>query len=169
MKTLTLNLTLKSLTTLLITLSLLLTGCATTKTTSSTTSSTTSAPVTVSIAQLQQQVMAAERAFAKSMADRDLAAFTSFLSEEAVFISKNTKRGKQAVADHWAYFFEKPQAPFSWAPETVEVLESGTIALSTGPVRRSNGEVFNIYTSVWRLEAPGVWRVILDKGNKFCQ
>ena len=38
-------------------------------------------------AALTEQVTAAELAFAKTMADRDHAAFSSFISEEAVFIS----------------------------------------------------------------------------------
>ena len=35
----------------------------------------------------RQQVFAAERAFAKSMADRDLKAFSSHVSEEAIFFT----------------------------------------------------------------------------------
>ena len=85
---------------------------------------------------LQQQVFKTENAFAKAMATRDFRAFESFLSQEAVFFSGPVPlRGKAAVAAFWKQFFEKPEAPFSWEPERVEVLESGTLALSTGPVR----------------------------------
>jgi hypothetical protein len=65
--------------------------------------------------------------------------------------------------------FEDPAAPFSWEPETVEVLDSGKLALSSGPVLNSEGKVFAIFTSIWRLEAPGEWRIIFDKGNRFCE
>ena len=48
------------------------------------------------------QVEAIERAFAQTMADRDHGAFTSFLSEEAVFLGGSSElRGKQQVADGW--------------------------------------------------------------------
>ncbi len=48
--------------------------------------------------QARQEVMAVERAFAKTMADRDLAAFSSFLSEETVFYSgPKPLRGKNEV------------------------------------------------------------------------
>jgi ketosteroid isomerase-like protein len=115
------------------------------------------------------QVFATERAFAKSMADRDYAAFTSFLAPDAVFFSgPEPRRGKQAVADAWKRFFDKPQAPFSWEPERVEVLDSGTLALSTGPVRDPGGKLIATFTSIWRLEAPGVWRIVFDKGNDVC-
>jgi ketosteroid isomerase-like protein len=117
-----------------------------------------------------QQVMATERAFAKSMADRDHAAFSAFLSEEAVFFTAATPlRGKQQVADFWKRYYEKPEAPFAWEPETVEVLDSGTLALSSGPVRNARGEQIATFTSIWRLEPPGIWRIVFDKGSDFCR
>ncbi len=112
------------------------------------------------------QVFAAERAFAQTMARRDLTAFTSFVSEEAVFFSTQTPlHGKQAVAAWWSRFFSGEAAPFSWEPEQVEVLKSGTLALSTGPVKAPDGRVIAQFTSIWRQEAPGIWRVIFDKGG----
>ncbi len=118
---------------------------------------------------LQQEVRATEIAFAKSMADRDFAKFSSFISEEAVFFSGPTPlHGKEQVVQFWKRFFEKPQAPFSWAPEKVEVLASGALALSTGPVYDPSGKLFAQFSSIWRLEAPGVWRIIFDKGNDVC-
>ena len=120
-------------------------------------------------AELQRQVADTERAFAKTMADRNHAAFVTFLSEEAIFFtSTQPLRGRQEVADFWKRFYEKPAPPFSWKPEQVEVLESGTLALSSGPVFDPAGKNVATYTSIWRLEAPGVWRVIFDKGNDVC-
>jgi len=114
----------------------------------------------------QAQVLAAERAFARAMAERDFVAFQRFLSDEAVFFTGPTPlRGKPQVAAGWARFFDGPQAPFSWAPDVVEVLASGTLALSSGPVRNPQGEVVARFNSVWRLEAPGTWRVVFDKGS----
>jgi ketosteroid isomerase-like protein len=119
--------------------------------------------------ELQKQVADTERAFAKTMADRDHPAFVSFVSEEAVFFTSTTAlRGKHQVGDFWKRFYEKPAAPFSWEPKDVEVLDSGTLALSSGPVRDPNGKVFATFTSIWRLEAPGVWRIVFDKGNDVC-
>ena len=120
-------------------------------------------------AALREQVIATERAFARTMADRDFAAFTTFLSAEAIFFSGPTPlRGKAAVAAGWRRLFEKKEAPFSWEPAEVEVLDSGTLALSSGPVHDPAGKVVATFTSVWRLEAPGTWRIVLDKGNDAC-
>ena len=118
---------------------------------------------------LREQVLATERAFAKTMADRDFAAFTAFLSEEAVFFTAKTPlRGKAQVAAAWKRFFEAKDPPFSWEPADAQVLDSGTLALSTGPVRNPAGKQFAIFTSVWRQEAPGTWRIVLDKGEDYC-
>jgi ketosteroid isomerase-like protein len=120
-------------------------------------------------ASLTRQVIETERAFARTMATRDFKAFVSFVSAEAVFFTGDKPlRGRQAVADRWKTYYEKPEAPFSWEPEKVEVLDSGTLALSTGPVRDPTGKVVGAFTSIWRLEEPGKWRIVFDKGNPVC-
>jgi ketosteroid isomerase-like protein len=121
------------------------------------------------VRELQQQVADTERAFAKTMADRDLAAFGRFLADETIFFSGPTPlHGKQAVIDWWSRFYAKPLAPFSWAPKDVVVLASGTLALSTGPVYDPSGKLIATFTSIWRLEEPGTWRIVFDKGNDVC-
>ena len=121
------------------------------------------------LAALTQQVEDTERAFAQTMADRDHEAFISFLSEETVFFAGNQPlRGKQEVADAWAAYYEGPQAPFSWEPEIVVVQDSGSLALSSGPVRDPPGNRVATFTSIWRLDADGVWRIIFDKGCRVC-
>jgi ketosteroid isomerase-like protein len=118
---------------------------------------------------LRQEVFATERAFAKTMADRDHAAFASFLASETVFFAGKTPlRGAAAVAGYWKSYYETKEAPFSWEPEQVEVLESGTLALSSGPVRDPSGKLMGTFTSVWRREGPGRWRIVFDKGCPAC-
>lgn len=104
-----------------------------------------------------------------TMADRDCPAFTAYLSDEAIFFA-GTKaiRGKQQVAESWKRFYEKPEAPFSWEPDQVEVLDSATLALSSGPVHDAKRKLIGRFTSIWRLEAPGVWRIVFDKGSEVC-
>jgi ketosteroid isomerase-like protein len=127
-------------------------------------------PARLDVSELQRQVADTERAFAKTMADRDYTAFTSFLSDEAVFFSGPTPlHGKPQVAQAWKRFYEKPEAAFSWEPEQVAVLDSGTLALSTGPVRDPKGKLIGTFTSIWRLEAPGKWRIVFDKGCDVCE
>lgn len=119
-------------------------------------------------AELQAQVRAAETAFAKTMADRDQAAFAGYVADEAVFFGRGVLRGKGAVVEGWKPLYEGPKAPFSWAPEQVEVLDSGTLALSSGPVYDPDGKRSGTFNSVWRLEKDGKWRVVFDKGCPRC-
>jgi len=118
--------------------------------------------------ELKQQVRAAEAAFAKTMADRDHAAFASFLSEEAVFFGRGVARGKAAVAAVWKAYYEGKAAPFSWEPENVEVLDSGRLGFSSGPVRDPAGLRIGTFNSVWRREADGSWKIVFDKGCPPC-
>jgi len=119
--------------------------------------------------ELKLQVVQTETAFAKSMADRNFSVFTGFLSDEAVFFSATkVLHGKDEIAGAWKPLFEAPAASFSWTSGQVEVLKSGTLALSTGPVYGATGKVIGSFTSIWRLDAPGVWHIVFDKGNEAC-
>ena len=115
------------------------------------------------------QVRAAETAFAKSMADRNLAAFTALLADDAVFFGgKGVMRGKSAVAAEWKRFFDGPAAPFSWAPAEVEVLSSGKLGFSSGPVLDPKGKRIGTFNSVWQRQPDGSWKIVFDKGCPPC-
>jgi ketosteroid isomerase-like protein len=122
---------------------------------------------TIDLDALQREVWATEVAFARTMAERDLAAFERHLSPHTVWWSGNNKllRGKAAVVDAWKRFYEGPQAPFSWEPDEVVVIGDGTLATSTGPVRDPSGKVVSRYRSVWRREPDGRWLIVLDRGE----
>lgn len=120
------------------------------------------------IAALQQQVAARERAFAKTMADRDIAAFATFVAEDAIFFNGSTPlRGRDAVVEAWSGLYKGETAPFSWDPDQVAVLDSGDLALSTGIVLNPAGNCVGRFNSIWRL-AGGNWYVVFDKGSDEC-
>jgi ketosteroid isomerase-like protein len=119
---------------------------------------------------IRQQVMDTEMAFARTMATRDHDAFMSFVSDEAVFLSGDKAlRGRQQIAAAWKPYYANKDAPFSWRPEQVEVLDSGNLAISTGPVFDRKGDKLATFTSIWRQESPGVWHIIFDKGDDACR
>ena len=147
---------------LIVAIGVALSSCATTTTAQKTVDAAT-------LATLTRQVANTEGGFAKSMADRNHTAFQVFLADEAIFFNGPTPiRGKQAVADAWKKFYEGTAAPFSWEPDNVQVLDTGTLALSTGPVRDPSGKHFANFQSIWRLESPGVWRIVFDRGERVC-
>ena len=115
-----------------------------------------------------EEVRGTEIMFAKAMADRDFKAFVSHLSTDAVFFDESTiARGSAAVSAAWKPLFDGAKAPFAWAPDHVELLASGDLALSTGLVT-VNDKVVGRFNSIWRREAPHTWRIVFDKGEPVC-
>lgn len=114
------------------------------------------------------QVTSTERTFAKTMTDRALGAFATFVADDAIFFSgPEPRRGTPQIVEWWARFFAAgTPAPFSWEPDRVEVLASGTLALSTGPVRDPQGRVIGRFNSIWRREPDGSWKIVFDKGEE---
>jgi ketosteroid isomerase-like protein len=131
--------------------------------------SETLAQPAVPLARRQQDLLAAERAFAKAMADRDHVAFGRFIAEEGVFFGQaRVMRGRAEVVAGWHRYFEGPQAPFSWEPERGEVLDSGSLGMTSGPVRDPQGKRVGTFNTTWRLEPDGKWRVVFDIGCPPC-
>jgi len=120
-------------------------------------------------ADLAREVRDAENAFAATMAARDHTAFATFIAEDAVFFGQSgALRGKAAVVAGWKPLYEGPKAPFSWKSENVEVLESGTLAHSSGPVVDAQGRRVSTFNSIWRRGSDGGWKVVFDKGCDVC-
>ena len=127
-----------------------------------------SAPPSPDLEALAAEVRAAETAFARTMAERRLDAFADFVAEDAAFRGRTVRVGRAEVVAGWRPLFDGPQAPFSWAPDAVTVAADGRLAISTGPVRDTAGRMTGRFTSIWRRDADGHWRVIVDQGVDAC-
>jgi ketosteroid isomerase-like protein len=128
----------------------------------------TAANAAESLAQLTEQVRATEIAFAKTLADRDVKTFTRMIAPDVVWLADTTLRGPAQVLTRWQQYFDAATPPFSWTPEIVEVQEGGKLALSSGPVLAPDGKRIATYTSIWRREPGGEWRIIFDRGSPAC-
>jgi ketosteroid isomerase-like protein len=118
----------------------------------------------------RQIVEAIERSFARTMAERNFEEFSRFIAEEAVFFSgSGPLRGKPEVLAAWQPYFEGPDAPFAWEPERVEVLGSDDLAFSSGPVYGPDGQRVATFNSVWRRDESGDWKIVFDKGSRYCE
>ena len=116
-----------------------------------------------------EDVMAVERAFARTMADRDFAAFAAFIDEEAEFLNGGRPlHGKAAVLEFWKKQYEGAEAPFSWAPDRAVIVASGTLAATEGPVHDAQGKLISRFYSTWRRDAAGAWKVVFDNGYDVC-
>lgn len=110
-----------------------------------------------------EEVRAAELAFAKAFADRDATRFFAMLEADATFIGKRrTLHGRAEVQEGWRQLIEAPQPPFSWTPERVEISGDGRIGLSSGPVLAPDGHQVGTFSSIWRRQIDGTWKVIFD-------
>jgi ketosteroid isomerase-like protein len=122
-----------------------------------------------SMSELTEQVRATEIAFAKTLADRDVKTFVSMIAPDVIWLGQTPMRGPAEVLKTWQKFFDAQKAPFSWAPEIVEVQDGGKLALSRGPVTDAAGRRVGTYTSIWRREDSGKWRIIFDSGCAHCE
>jgi ketosteroid isomerase-like protein len=120
----------------------------------------------------EDEVRCTEIAFSRAVETGDLAAFEGFIDPDARFTGAQVLRGRSAVVEGWRLFFEAGGPSIEWAPDSVEVLASGDLALSQGPYlmrvpddkggeTRATGRFF----SVWRRTEEGAWKVVFDGGT----
>ena len=121
---------------------------------------------------IEDDVRCREIGFSRAAERQDLPAFRSFIDADARFASNSVLRGVDDIASAWTVFFDEGGPTIKWRPQIVEVLKSGTLALSRGPyrVRTPAGdgtivEQWGTFNSVWRLNPDGEWRVVFDAGS----
>jgi ketosteroid isomerase-like protein len=109
----------------------------------------------------RQAVWSSEEGFAAAFAARDPQRFATFVADDAVFHGGGELRGKAAIVDAWTKLMTAgPVAPFSWRP--TRVLVHGDVALSSGPITGSDGAFGGAFTSVWKRQPDGTWKVAID-------
>lgn len=118
-------------------------------------------PAEIDRASVTRSLAQVERDFAQAFAERDRERFAAYLAEDAVFLNPDgtALRGKAAILEGWADFFTG-DPPFSWYPTVSEV--SGDLGLSQGPVLSPKGEWLANFSSVWRRQDDGTWKVVFD-------
>lgn len=121
---------------------------------------------------LRQAVTCAEIDFSMSVENRDPDAFAALVHSDARFVGGGVHRGRDAVVEAWAPFFDEEGPRLTWRPMIVEVLESGDLALSRGPYRLQtldeNGtivEQWGTFNSTWQRQPDGQWQVVFDAGS----
>lgn len=118
------------------------------------------------------EVWARETSFAKSVDDRDAAAFASHLDAGAVFGVKSPQpqRGREDIVAAWAGLIAGDPIRLRWYPTMVAIDGSGVLAYSSGPaLYEKAGEHgpdhrLGAFQSIWRRGDDGVWRVVFDDG-----
>ena len=112
------------------------------------------------------EVTAAERAFAARAAVVGVrASFLEYFAEDSLLFQPKAENGP---AHYRAQ--KEDGALLSWGPSFVLASSGGDWALSTGPwdYRAKPGEAILVsghYLSIWRKEAKGPWKVLMDCGS----
>ena len=88
-------------------------------------------------AELKEQVRAAERAFAKTMADRDHAAFISFLADEAVFFGNGAQRGADTSGRRMETILRRTEGPVLLGARSSRGVGVGNVRAKLRPGLRS--------------------------------
>ena len=119
----------------------------------------------------EDAMMKADRELNQAVAAHDMERFLSLVSENAAFDSTEG-RGRAAVKDAWAPFFEPGGPTLSWAPTKAESLVAGDVGYTVGTWERHTKDArgnpivrTGQYITVWRKEKDGVWRATFDTGS----
>lgn len=120
---------------------------------------------------LESAVQCHEVAFSRSVEVQDIETFRSFLDADVRFVSGPPLRGPAAVVEGWQAFFEPDGMKIRWWPDSIEVRESGKLALSQGPyemtITNEEGTTLRAgrFISVWQAKQDGSWKIIFDTGT----
>lgn len=120
------------------------------------------------------QVWQREQAFARSVRAHDAAAFRGLLAEDTVFDANGAHplHGPSAIAAAWAPMIAGRTMQLDWQPEHVVVSADHRLALSSGPYLLTTTDqaghaqtMLGHFSTTWRRDHGGTWRVQFDGGN----
>jgi len=115
-----------------------------------------------------------EGQFAATIAAGDIERFESFLADDVVFLGADGAilDGRRAVVEGWSPLITDPSTHLDWKPLRARLSDSGDMGFTYGEWRmtreRDGGSELlgtGRYSTVWQIQADGVWRVVLDVGN----
>lgn len=132
--------------------------------------------VTITLPQQQplppalSSLVAAERAFARASVERGVrAAFLAYFADDGVAFLPHLINAKTAYGSLPA-LTGKPEFTLDWVPIYGDISAAGDLGYSTGPVVNSDNTAqkrparHSLFFSVWKKQANGDWRVVLDLG-----
>lgn len=135
----------------LLPLALLATSCATT-------ADTSDDPVSAG------PVIAAERAFAarhQSVSVKQ--AFAEFAAPDGIALTPEGTTNVQAFIATWP---DRDNKGFiKWWPDLAGIARSGDLGFTTGPASFGGGQRYTNYFTIWKKQADGSWRWLIDLGT----
>lgn len=120
-----------------------------------------------------QVLMDADRAFNDATADGGSEAWASWFAEDGALMREGVGeiRGRDAIRAAVAAL-DDPNVSLVWDPDRADIAASGDLGWTTGEFVSTftapDGSVTEgrgRYVSIWRLQADGSWKVVMDLGN----
>lgn len=119
-------------------------------------------------------VRAADIAWEKAVSSKDLAGAVAFVEPTGSILPPNAPiaTGPEGVQALFEGFYALPALNIHWQPTKVEAARSGDLAYSSGTYEMSFNDPSGKpvadrgkYATVWRKQADGSWKVVLDVFN----
>ncbi len=121
----------------------------------------------------RQEVLEADRAFCRAVADRDVVAFRRLVADSARFFGTDGSvlAGTDDIVRAWTPLMAADrQVELRWEPRTVEIAAAGDLAYTTGDFeKRRVGSAAaperGRYVTIWR-KTDSSWQAVLDIGTR---
>ena len=118
------------------------------------------------------QLLQADRDFARATAQRGMDGWMEAYTADAVRLTMGgaVARGHEAIREFDASIFEDPDVRLVWTPTDGGAFSDGHYGWTTGTsfMHRVSSPTDTLwqgrYVTLWRREADGRWRVVLDTG-----
>ncbi len=123
----------------------------------------------------KDELIATDKAFSQLSSEMGMQyAFLEYAAEEVVMLRKNNlpMKGKNALIENFRTFSDTGFI-LTWEPLFADIAESGELGYTYGIFNSSskgaNGtieESKGTYISIWKKDALGNWKFVLDSGNE---
>lgn len=123
----------------------------------------------------RDDLLKTDKEWAQAAATRDVERIVSYWTGDAVIYSPGEApvSGKEAIRGYVAQSLKNPGFAISWTPMQAEVSRSGDLGYTMGTnaftiptAEGGSTTVAGRYVTVWRKEADGKWRCVVDFWNQ---
>ena len=130
-------------------------------------------PVSASAKATPETLKQLEAEFMKAAADKGSSGYMSYYADDAVEVPNGAPPivGKVEIAKGMV-FLDNKDNQLEWSPIGADISGSGDLGYTYGNYqfhsknKAGNPHVeYGKYTSIWRLQKDGTWKVVLDMGN----
>ena len=120
---------------------------------------------------LKQEIMDAEKAFAKMVKEQGVGPGFFFYADSNAVIQRGGKliTGKKAIGEYYSKSSRYSDSMLEWAPDFIDVSESGDLGYTYGrykfsAIDSSGNPVTSegLFHTVWKRQPDGSWRYVWD-------